>query len=184
METIQRMKEKGIQLNEPNGKEDMNTIEHMIRGCAAEADGFGIDEFKPDGHFNHRLMHEPKVLLARDMDGNFLGAAIYGFSNLSRVPGSIFGAYFIVKKEARRKGVATLLLDAVCDISQEMHCDTLVFDVYINNQPAIQWLYKSGFYCTGSLRHCGYVKGLGFTDCLLFHRKCESNAIDNVISKL
>ncbi len=177
------MKQKNIILKAPE-IQDMDSVEHLIRDCAAQAEGFGIDEFKPDGHFNHRLMHEPKVLLAKDTADNFLGAAIYGFSNLSRVPGSIFGAYFIVKKEHRQKGIGTLLLNAVCDISELMGCDTLVFDVYINNHSAITWLYKAGFYCTGSLRHCGYVKGHGFTDCLVFHRKSHLNVIDNVVSKL
>ncbi len=177
------MLQKNITLKEPDIKE-IDAVEHLIRNCAAQGEGFGIDEFKSDGHFNHRLMHEAKVLLAMDPEKNILGTAIYGFSSLSRVPGSIFSAYFIVKKEHRRKGIGSLLLNAVCDISERMSCDTLVFDVYINNHGAITWLNKAGFYCTGSLRHCGYIKGLGFTDCLLFHRKCQLNVIDNIVSKL
>ncbi len=128
-----------MDLREPDIK-DIDAVEHMIRNCAAEADGFGIDEFKPDGHFNHRLMHEPKVLIAVDTENNILGAVLYGYSNLSRVPGSIYSAYFIVKKEQKRKGIGTLLLNAVCDVSENIGCDTLVFDVYINNQTAITWL--------------------------------------------
>ncbi len=182
--TTRKMQEKHIFLKEPTLKADMDFVEHMIRQCAERAEGFGIDEFKPDGHFLHRLLYEPKVLLAVDNNDRILGASIYGYSNLSRVPGSIFGSYFIVKKEHRRKGIRTLLLKAVCDISTEIQCDTLVFDVYINNHGAITWLNKAGFYCTGSLRHCGYINGQGFTDCLLLHRKCQPNAIDNVVSKL
>ncbi len=182
--TITEMHEKQILLKEPTLKADMDAVEHMIRQCAERGEGFAIDEFKPDGHYLHRLLYEPRVLLVVDNNQRILGASIYGYSNLSRVPGSIFGAYFIVEKEHRRRGIGTLLLKAVCDISTEMQCDTLVFDVFINNHGAITWLNKAGFHCTGSLRHCGYMKGQGFTDCLLLHRKCQPNAIDDVVSRL
>ncbi len=180
---MSKFQEQNLILTEPD-MADIDAVEHLIRDNAAQAQGFGIDEFKPDGHFNHRLIHDPKVLLVKDTAGNFLGATIYGYSNLSRIPGSIFSAYFTVKKEHQRKGIATLLLNAVSDISDSIGCDTLVFDVYMNNYSAMGLLYKAGFYCIGSLRYCGYVKGKGFTDCLLFHRKSTVNAIDNVVSKL
>ncbi len=172
--TMIKIKQRGFKLKEPNTTEDINNIEHLIRVCATEADGFGIDEFKPDGHFNHRLMHEAMVLLVLDMEDNLLGAVIYGSSKLSRVRNALFTAYFIIKKEARRRGIASLLLAAVADISATMYCDTLLFDVYITNHVGIKWLCKNGFHCTGSIPQCGYVKGQGFTDCFLFQKHLDS----------
>ncbi len=156
----------------------------MIRGFASEGRGFGVDEFKPDGHFLHRLLHQPKVLLVTNHSNDLLGAVIYGYSNVQKVHGQILGSYVIVKKEHQRNGIGSLLLNSVSDIAINMKCNSLLFDVYVNNHAAITWLYKSGFYCTGSLRHCGYVKNEGFLDCLLFHRKCQPSPVNMIALKL
>ncbi len=149
---------------------EIPTIEEMIRHSAINADGFAVDEFDEDGSFNHRLLHKPKAIVLKDSSSKILGAAVYGFSKLSRVPGSIFGSYFLVEKEKRRMGIGTLLLNTVTSIAKEVQCSTLVFDVYIDNHHAITWLNKYGFICTGSLSNSGYMVGKGFTDTLLFYK--------------
>ena len=50
--------------------EDIHVVESMIVGCATDGDGFCLDEFSPDdGHFLHKFIHEPRVLVATDSYG-------------------------------------------------------------------------------------------------------------------
>ena len=79
-------------------KDDVQIVEQMVHQCAQSGEGFGQDEFCPDnGHFIHRLIHPPNVVIVTDSLGDIKGAAICGFSKLSRVTDSLFSAYFIVK---------------------------------------------------------------------------------------
>ena len=66
-------------------------MESMVRNCAKRGDGFNVDEFCPtDGHFLHKFIFEPKVVIATDYKDEIQGMAICGFSTLSRVPGSLW----------------------------------------------------------------------------------------------
>ena len=120
-------------------------VEQMVRNCAKIVDGFSVVEFCPnDGHFLHKFIHNPRVVIATDLHGNIQGAVFCGFSTLSRVPGSLYGAYFIVKKSERNKGIAEVLLDMVTEICKADNCDMMLFDVYSNNVIAKRWLEKCG----------------------------------------
>ena len=151
---------------------EVEVVENLIWAAARDGDGFCLDEFCPeDGHFLHKFILEPTVVLATDHCGNVIGAAICGISGVTRVPGSLFAAYFIVQKSFRKKGVATALLDVVYELSMQNSCDMLLFDVFSNNLPAIEWLYKQGFVTTGSVPHCGYVANRGYTSTLLMYKQ-------------
>ena len=116
-------------------RKDAQIVEEMVRYCAQSGEGFGLDEFCSDnGHFIHKLIHQPKVVIATDSFGDIKGTAICAFSTLSRVTDSLFSAYFIVKKSERRKGIATALLDMVTELSLKENCDAMLFDVYINKK--------------------------------------------------
>ena len=147
-------------------------VENLVHGCAKDGDGFNLDEFCPNyGHFLHKFLHEPKVVIATDDHGNIKGAAICGFSALTRIPGSLYSAYFAVKRTDKRKGIATALLDVVCEMSRKQQCNLLLFDVFANNQVAIDWLHKQGFIVTGSIPKCGYIANKGFTDSLFMYKE-------------
>ena len=166
-------------------KEDVQIVEQMVHQCAQSGEGFGLDEFCPDnGHFIHRLIHQPKVVIATDSLGDIKGAAICGFSTLSRVTDSLYSAYFIVNKSDRRKGIATALLEMVTQLSLKENCDVILFDVYLNNQDGIAWLIKNGFMTCGSLPHCGYVTGNGYTHALTMYKELNKFSTSDFISKL
>ena len=153
-------------------RQEVEVVENMIWAAARDGDGFCLNEFCPkDGHFLHKFILEPTVVVATDHYGNVIGSAICGISGVTRVPGSLFAAYFIVQKSERRKGVATALLDVVCELSMKNGCDMLLFDVFANNPPAMEWLYKRGFVTTGSIPHCGYVANRGYTSTLLMYKQ-------------
>ena len=127
-------------------RDEVLEVEQMVRDCAKIGDGFNVDEFCPnDGHYLHKFIHEPRVVIATDFHGNILGAVICGFSTLTRVPGSLYGAYFIIKKSERNKGIADALLDMVTEICKADNCDMMLFDVYSNNVVAKKWLEKTWF---------------------------------------
>ena len=77
----------------------------MIRKLAKNGDGFNLDEFcSNDGHFLHKFIYEPRVVIATDCHGNTNGAVICGFSHLSIATGSLYSAYFAVEKNRKKKG--------------------------------------------------------------------------------
>ena len=157
----------------------------MIWSAAKDGDGFCLDEFCPkDGNFLHKFILDPKVLVAIDHQGDIKGAAVCGFSSLTRVPGCLYAAYFFVTKDERRKGIATALLNSVCNISQTNHCDMLFLDVLSNNQPAMEWLYKQGFVTTGSIPHSGFVLNRGLTSVLLMYKELHGRENEKGFSKV
>ena len=152
--------------------QEIQAVENMIWKTARDGNGFCLDEFCPtSGYFLHKFILDPKVVIATDYHGNLKGSAICGFSSLTRVPGSLFSAYFIVEKSERRKGIASELLNIVCELCRKNGCDMLLFDVFANNQPAMDWLFKQGFVITGSIPHCGYIANRGFTPTLLTYKQ-------------
>ena len=166
-------------------RQELLEVEEMVKQCAKNGDGFNLDEFCPiNGNFLHKFIIDPKVAIATDHHGSIKGAAICGFSTVPRVPGAVYSAYFIVKETERRKGIANALLDTVYEICKLDNCDTLLFDVYLNNSVAIAWLKKNGFVVTGSLPHCGYIINNGYTDALLMHKNLSKLSASDVISKI
>ena len=164
--------------------EEVEEVEEMVRECARIGDGFNIDEFSPDdGHFLHKFILEPKVAIATNSNGTIKGAVICELSTVPRVPGALYSAYFIVKDSERRKGIGTALLQVVKEFCRKDNCDML-FDVYLNNQVAIEWLKKNGFLVTGCLPHCGYVVNSGYTDALLLSKELDKLSAADVISRL
>ena len=165
--------------------EEILLVETMVRNCAKNGDGFNLDEFCPsDGRFLHKFIFEPKVVIAIDTEGEIQGAAICGFSTLSRVPGSLYAAYFIVKETERRKGIASKLMQIITEICQKENCNTMLFDVYSNNHVAMEWLTKQGFLATGCIPHCGYLITKGFTQSFLLTKRINKlNSLD-LISNL
>ena len=64
-----------------------------MRKCAQNGDGFNLDEFcADDGHFLHKFILEPKVVVATDVNGTIKRTTIYGLSAIPRVPGALYSA--------------------------------------------------------------------------------------------
>ena len=166
-------------------QKDLEKVEQMIRQCAESGDGFNIDEFCPDtGHFLHKFIYQPRVLVAIDNQGSIRGAAIFGFSDISRLPGSLFGAYFVVNEGDRRKGIGSELLRAVEEVSKEENCDTLFFDVFLNNHVGISFLKKHHFLSTGCVPQCGYVVNHGFMGSLLMFKRLNQVSALDLVAKI
>ena len=164
--------------------DETEEVEEMVRQCARTGDGFNIDEFSPeDGHFLHKFILEPKVAIATGSNGTIKGTVICGLSTVPRVPGALYSAYFLVKESERRKGIVAALLGVVKELCRKGHCDML-FDVYLSNQVAIEWLRNNGFLVMGCLPHCGYVVNNGYTDALLMYKNLQEFSSSDVISKI
>ncbi len=166
--------------------EEVDKVEQIVRQCAESGDGFNIDEFCPDnGHFLHKFIHQPKTVVVVDQSESEIKAAgIFGFSEVSRLPGSLYTAYFIVKKEDRRKGIGTQLLRTVEQVAKKEKCDTLLIDVFINNQAGISFLKKHLFLVTGCIPHCGFIVNHGFTDSLLMYKKLDQLSASDLVAKI
>ena len=183
MEVIITKKQEEVTLRGAS-RQEIQEVEEWVRKCAQNGDGFNLDEFSADdGHFLHKFILEPKVVVATDVHGTIKGTAIYGLSAIPRVPGALYSAYFIVKESERRKGIGAALLERVKNICQEKGCDML-FDVYLSNQVAIEWLRNNGFLVMGCLPHCGYVVNNGYTDALLMYKNLQEFRSSDVISKI
>ncbi len=160
-------------------------VENLIFASAQKGDGFNRDEFCPkNGHFLHTFLQDPKTLVAVDKNGAVRGAAVCGFSTLARTAKSLFGAYFVVKGSDRRQGIGSGLLEAVTELCKKENCGMLLFDVFHNNNVALQFLKKHGFLTTGSLPHSGYVVNNGFTDSLLLCKRLDDVTASDLVAKI
>ncbi len=157
----------------------------MVRECSEVGEGFNVDEFSStDGHFLHKFILEPHVFVAVDTNREIKGFAIHGFSSLTRVQDSLYAAYFIVKKSERRQGIASELFAMVCDVAKQKGCQAILFDVYVNNHVAIQWLTRRGLLVTGCLPHCGYMANRGYTHSLLMMKKVADFSAPDILANL
>ncbi len=160
-------------------------VEDFIREAAETGDGFSLDEFCPqNGTFLHKFIRDAQALVATDPSGVVQGVAVCGYSGVCRQQGAVIAAYFVVKATHRRKGVGTSLLDAVTEVCVRAKCDTLLFDVYLNNPGAIDFLKTHGFQVTGSLPECGFVVSSGYTDSLLMCKQIGAPSRQTFVAKM
>ena len=61
-------------------KQEIKAVENMIWLAAWDGEGFCLDEFCPeDGHFLHKFILDPKVVIATDHHGNVAHATLFAF---------------------------------------------------------------------------------------------------------
>ena len=152
--------------------EDYLAIEEMIRHSAMEGRGFGLDEFTKTGVFNRNLLRNSHAVVARlEHGGAPIAATIFGTSAVCRTENKLMGGYIVVSTSHRGSGVGTKLMNTLVVIAKTLGYEGMLMDVYRSESRTISWSKRMGFYVTGSLPDCGYVKDQGYVDSLLLYRE-------------
>ena len=142
--------------------------ERMIRKAAEKGEGFGIDEFNEQGHFNRSFLKNVDILIAENADGDVIGATLFGPSNLSRAKTSVIAhQYMVVKDSFRNAGVGQALLSRCEDILQHQGYRMITSDTYLNNHAMMHIFRKEGFAFRGSFPYCSFMNDVGPVQSLL-----------------
>ena len=151
-------------------KMDIWEVQDVLRDCALEGEGFGLDEFTPDGVFNEKHILNCKYWVVRKMQDEGLVACILSGENghirsfnKCQAAGAI-----IVLKEYRRLGLGSELLQYCIDQGQVMGYKYILTDVLACNTAGLALMKKGKFLMTGTIPKSCQVKGQrGYTDCYL-----------------
>lgn len=142
--------------------------ETLIRTAAEKGQGFGIDEFNDQGHFNRNFLKNVDILIAENADGDVIGATLFGPSNLSRAKTPVIAhQYMVVRESYRNAGIAQALLTRCEDILRHQGYRMVISDTYLNNHAMIHIFRKAGFAFRGSFPYCSYMNDVGPVQSLL-----------------
>ena len=140
---------------------DVWDAQHVMRACAMEGDGFGVDEFTSDGVYNEKVIKDCHYwVVRREKGGEMVAFVLAGTNGHCRSLGhQQANGVIIVLKPYRKQGVGRLLLE-FC----ETHCQTLGYkhiltDVLATNLAGLALMRKRDFVVTGSVPHSCFVKG-------------------------
>ena len=152
------------------GKEDIWKVQDVLRNCALEGEGFGLDEFTTEGVYNEKHTLNCKYWVVRKEQDKELVACIlsgengHGRSfNKRQAAGAI-----VVSKKYRRQGLGSQLLQYCIEQGQVMGYRYILTDVLACNTAGLALMRKGEFLITGTLPKSCLVKGQrGHTDCYL-----------------
>lgn len=156
---------------------DIVQVERAIHEAACKGNGFCMDELTPEGFFNAKLLWDKNILVAKyPGSGEVLAAVLFGPSALCRSPGTPqVGGYMLLKEKYRNQGMGTALMDYCISLAQFLNYKGILIDVLAMNYKAQCMAIKSGFKIVGTLPNCGYVKGRGLTDSIMFYHNFSRN---------
>ncbi len=153
------------------GRDDVMTVESLIRDSALQGQGFGIDEFTEQGIFNRKLLRRTSCIVGSlHENGPVIAAVLLGPSAVCRGATQLLNFYPIVAKEYRRHGIANILLEEVELFAREVGYEGILLEVYQSDSAVLQWFSKHNYHVTASLPECGYLKGQGYTNLLLLYK--------------
>ena len=157
-------------LRPPTTGKELEEIHKLFRNAAANGNGYATDEFTEEGLLNQRLLREVNTVGVYAQNGGaVIAAAVFGLSAIPRVPEKSCGGYVIVKEAHQRQGLGTQLLHLIEEHAKNTKREGLIFDVFLSNKSAIQWLCKEQYLITGTIPNAGVVKNR-FTDTVLMYK--------------
>ncbi len=155
-----------------SSNEELWHAETMWRTGAELGQGFGIDEFDDNGCFNRKFFRSSNVLVAEDIQGNIVGASIYGPSILSRgTDKSLANCYVAVSPTNQRQGIGSALIQFSLGLVKQQGYKGCVSDTFVNNHAGLELLRKHKYMFTGSMPMCAYVKGAGPIDSIIAYKQ-------------
>ena len=114
------------------------------------------------------LTHE--VFVCRDPSSGVVLGSFYVKPNFPGRCSHICNAGFAVKKEARGKGVASLMVENYLQIARDLGYQASFFNlVFVNNTASIRLWEKFKFQEIGTIPKAGNLKGIGYTDAKQFY---------------
>ena len=114
------------------------------------------------------LTHE--VFVCRDPSSGLVLGSFYVKPNFPGRCSHICNAGFAVKKEARGKGVASVMVENYLQIARDLGYKASFFNlVFVNNKASVRLWEKFKFQNIGTIPNAGNLKGIGYTDARQFY---------------
>ena len=157
-------------------------VEGMIREFATRGEYFGVDEFTKDGYYNRRLLVNTHMLVAKTSTGTLAGAALFGGCRTNRskkIPNARL--YLFVSPTHRELGKGRALFDRSMKVIKDLGYEGVSSDLFPNCHVGAAMLRRRGFVPCGSLMSSACVKGLGFSDAMLFYKDLNSQVTDHAM---
>ena len=157
-------------------------VEDMIREFAARGEYFGWDEFLEDGCYNRRLLSSTHMIVAKTSTGTLAGAALFGGCRFNRSK-KIANArlYLFVTPSHRELGIGGALFDKSMKVMTDLGYEGVSSDLFPNCHVGAAMLRRRGFVPCGNLMKAACVKGLGFTDSMLFYKDILSVSFTSML---
>ena len=151
--------------------DDLWVVEDMVRMAAIQGQGFALDEFTPEGHFNRSLLMDHHLLVVKDSGGHLVAAIIFGGSGACRGsnPGQAAG-YMVVVEDMRGRGLGGVLLGYCMQNAHLLGYTAVLTDIFCTDSVPLGMLLRRGFLVTATLPNCGVVAGRGRTNALLCYK--------------
>ena len=114
------------------------------------------------------LTHE--VFVCRDPSSGLVLGSFYVKPNFPGRCSHICNAGFAVKKAARGKGVASVMVENYLQIARDLGYKASFFNlVFVNNKASVRLWEKFKFQNIGTIPNAGNLKGIGYTDARQFY---------------
>ena len=150
-------------------------IYDMLVDAANAGDGFGIDEYPTFALFNSHFLNS-STLLAVVREGDIIGAAVVGPSNLCRGDKpEVASVYIYLLHSFRGKGLGREMSDIIYKTLKDLGWKGILTQVLVTGNYPFQFLEKLGYISVGFLPYSAYVKGLGWTNSAVYYKDFTSS---------
>lgn len=139
----------------------MNILEHISISSMVLQDAENLKEHLTemfDDFWNYEIFFEEIVnttssYLVAKLDNSFphftQKTNIIGFAGIKQIMDEANIMNIVVRKDMRNLGIATKLLEALCEFSAKKGCTSITLEVNENNLPAIHLYKKQNFQMIG-----------------------------------
>ena len=149
---------------------DIQETFNLLTSAVQHGDGFAVDEFPNVELFQSRFLNGRQLIILEDRN-NIIGVAVIGAAILCRStnsPCSIL--YLYVKPKYRKRGYGSAMLKYLEGYLRQQQYSSMITDVFMTKDIPHEFLKNHEFIPTGVIPMSGYIKGMGYTDCMLYHK--------------
>ena len=152
--------------------EEVWMAEELFRDAAERGEGFGIDEWTPEGYLNRIFFQKSTSFVVRSGNGDVAGAGLYGPSSLSRTPSPhLAHCYITINPKYKNLGIAKSMFQFFIDTAKKENYSHFMVDAPMTDHVMTKMLYQNKFRVRGSFPDCLYMKDVGPMHNNLFSKK-------------
>ncbi|XP_033727518.1 uncharacterized protein LOC117316846 [Pecten maximus] len=149
---------------------------NIIRTCAEQSDGFGLDEFRNEDEFRSEVGSSDCFAIVGKESGEMLAAFILTVSKFYRGSSGAVDPYILVHPSERRKGIGLFCLRTIVGFSQRLGFDAMYIDTFCNNGAMMKILDTvGGFTRVGYLPLGGKLRNGMTVGSYIYYRSLLNN---------
>ncbi len=153
-------------------QKDEMEVQKLIRHQADTGQGFAVDEFNQDGHYNRNMFWKSDTICVRDTADNIVAAAIYGPSIIARSASTNLTHVHIASTNySQSPQVAGKLLSECVQHTKNLGYKGCFTDVFVNDRWTFDLFVRAGFIIMGTIPYIGITRQNGPTHGMLMYLK-------------